>query len=66
MQKKYRQLNLKMIEYQKLYKIWRKYKMEEFATLEKVKEFSLSNTSTNIKININYDDKIKQSWEFKK
>ena len=27
-----------MIEYQKLYKIWRKYKMEEFATLEKVKE----------------------------
>ena len=34
--------------------------------LEKVKEFSLTSTSTNIKININYDDKIKQSWEFKK
>ena len=34
--------------------------------LEKVKEFSLSSTSTNIKIDINYDDKIKQSWEFKK
>jgi hypothetical protein len=34
--------------------------------LEKVKEFSLSTTSTNIKININYDDKIKQSWEFEK
>ena len=30
--------------------------------LEKVKEFSLSTTSTYIKININYDDKIKQSW----
>ena len=34
--------------------------------LDKVKEFSLSSTSTNIKIDINYDDKIKQSWEFKK
>ena len=34
--------------------------------VEKVKEFSLSSTSTNIKIDINYDDKIKQSWEFKK
>ena len=34
--------------------------------LEKVKEFSLSSTSTNIKIDINYDDKIKQSWELKK
>ena len=34
--------------------------------LEKVKEFSLSSTSTNIKIDINYDDKIKQSWEYKK
>ena len=34
--------------------------------LEKVKEFSLTSISTNIKININYDDKIKQSWEFKK
>ncbi|WP_368029569.1 hypothetical protein [Arcobacter sp. s6] len=34
--------------------------------LEKVKEFSLNNAGTIIKININYDDKIKQLWEFKK
>ena len=33
--------------------------------LENIKSFSLNKNSENIKITINFDDKIKQTWEFK-
>jgi hypothetical protein len=34
--------------------------------LENVKNFSINQNSKTIKININYDDKIVQTWEFEK
>lgn len=33
--------------------------------LENVKSFTVNKNGENIKININFDDKIKQTWEFK-
>ena len=41
--------------------------MVEFASgsLGNIKSFSLNKNSENIKITINFDDKIKQTWEFK-